>query len=102
MVAEGDLGVFTTTYFPSKGEIVGRFTQKRCRAMLLEAIGASIDVEIVDVAPWQPHEQVADHFSVGVCYSSATQRTRCRHLKEAAPTPLSTALRTWLGSLRRC
>jgi 2-polyprenyl-6-methoxyphenol hydroxylase-like FAD-dependent oxidoreductase len=33
--------------------------------MLLEAIGASIDVEIVDVAPWQPHEQVADQFQCG-------------------------------------
>jgi putative polyketide hydroxylase len=65
MVAEGDLGVFTTTYFPSKGETVDRFAQKRCRAMLLEAIGASIDVEIVDVAPWQPHEQVADQFQCG-------------------------------------
>jgi putative polyketide hydroxylase len=65
MVAEGDLGVFTTTYFPSKGETIDQFTPQRCRQILLKAIGAAIDVQIVDVAPWQPHEQVADQFRCG-------------------------------------
>jgi putative polyketide hydroxylase len=65
MVAEGDLGVFTTTYFPSKGETADQFTPQRCREMLLKAIGASIPIEIIDVAPWQPHEQVADQFRCG-------------------------------------
>jgi putative polyketide hydroxylase len=65
MVAEDDLGVFTTTYFPSKGETADQFTPQRCREMLLKAIGASIDIQIVDVAPWQPHEQVADQFQCG-------------------------------------
>jgi putative polyketide hydroxylase len=62
MVAEDDLGVFTTTYLPSKGETADQFTPERCREMLLKAVGASIDTQIVDVAPWQPHEQVADQF----------------------------------------
>jgi len=62
MVAKGDLGVFTTTYLPSKGETADHFTPDRCREILLNAIGTSIDVQIVDVAPWQPHEQVADEF----------------------------------------
>ena len=65
MVAEDDLGVFTTTYFPSKGQTADQFTPQRCREMLLKAIGASIDIEIIDVAPWQPHEQVADQFQCG-------------------------------------
>jgi putative polyketide hydroxylase len=65
MVAEDDLGVFTTTYFPSKGETSDQFTPQRCRELLLKAIGASIDIEIIDMAPWQPHEQVADQFRCG-------------------------------------
>ena len=32
---------------------------------LLKAVGAEIDIEIVDVAPWQPYEQVADQFRCG-------------------------------------
>ena len=62
VAAQGDLGVFMTTYFPSKGETVDLFTPERCRDVLLKAIGTALDVEIVDVAPWQPYEQVADRF----------------------------------------
>lgn len=65
MVAQGDLGLFITTYFPGKGETVDQFRPARCREMLLKAVGAPIDVEIVDVAPWQPYEQVADRFRCG-------------------------------------
>jgi putative polyketide hydroxylase len=65
IVAQGDLGVFAATYFPSRGETIDQFTPQRCRQMLLAAIGAPIDVEIVDVAPWQPFEQVADQFRCG-------------------------------------
>jgi putative polyketide hydroxylase len=65
IVAKGDLGVFAATYFPSRGETVDQFTPERCRQMLLAAIGAPIHVEIVDVGPWQPSEQVADQFRCG-------------------------------------
>jgi putative polyketide hydroxylase len=65
IVAKGDLGVFAATYFPSRGETVDQFTPERCRQMLLAAIGAPIDVEIVDIGPWQPSEQVADQFRCG-------------------------------------
>jgi putative polyketide hydroxylase len=65
MVAQGDLGLFTATYLPSQGETVDQFTPERCREMLLKAVGAPIDVQIVDVAPWQPYEQVADRFRCG-------------------------------------
>jgi putative polyketide hydroxylase len=65
VVAQGDLGVFATTYFPSQGETIDLFTPDRCRQTLLKAIGAPIDVEIVDVGPWQPYEQVADQFRCG-------------------------------------
>jgi putative polyketide hydroxylase len=65
VVAQGELGVFATTYFPRQGETVDLFTPDRCRQMVLNAVGAPIDVEIVDIAPWQPYEQVADRFQCG-------------------------------------
>jgi 2-polyprenyl-6-methoxyphenol hydroxylase-like FAD-dependent oxidoreductase len=65
IVAKDDLGVFAATYLPSRGETVDQFTPQRCRQMLLAAIGSPIDVEIVDVGPWQPSEQVADQFRCG-------------------------------------
>ena len=65
VVAQGDLGVFMTTYFPSHGETIDQFTPQRCREMLLKAVGTPIEVDIVDIAPWQPYEQVADQFRCG-------------------------------------
>jgi putative polyketide hydroxylase len=65
VVAQGDLGMFATTYFPSQGETIDLFTAERCREMLLSAVGTPIDVEIIDVAAWQPYEQVADQFRCG-------------------------------------
>ena len=60
-----DFGMFITTYFPGSGETAAQFTAERCRELLLKAIGEPIDVEIIDVAPWQPYEQVADQFQSG-------------------------------------
>jgi putative polyketide hydroxylase len=65
LVADGDLGMFITTYFPAAGETAEQFTPQRCRELLLSAVGAPIEVELVDVAPWQPYEQVADQFQSG-------------------------------------
>jgi putative polyketide hydroxylase len=62
---QGDLAVFALTYFPSRGETVDRFTPERCRELILKAIGTPIDMEIVDIAPWQPYELVADQFRCG-------------------------------------
>jgi len=63
--AQGDLAVFAYTYFPSRGETVDRFTPQWCRELLLKAVGAPIDIEIVEIATWQPYEQVADQFRCG-------------------------------------
>jgi putative polyketide hydroxylase len=60
-----DFGMFITTYFPGSGETADQFTKQRCRDVLTKAIGEPIDVEIIDVAPWQPYEQVADQFQSG-------------------------------------
>ncbi|WP_156746423.1 FAD-dependent monooxygenase, partial [Mycobacterium sp. E1715] len=57
-----DMGMFITTYFPARGETAEQFTAQRCREMLTKAIGEPMDVEIIDVAPWQPYERVANQF----------------------------------------
>ncbi|OBI46270.1 hypothetical protein A5707_21845 [Mycobacterium kyorinense] len=54
-----------TTYFPDSGDTAAQFTVQHGRQMLLAATGESIDVEVVDVAPWQPYERVADQFRSG-------------------------------------
>ena len=65
IAAEGDLGMFITTYFPDKGETADQFTPQRCREMLIKAIGEPMDIDIIEVAAWQPYEQVADQFHCG-------------------------------------
>ncbi|AKK29945.1 FAD-dependent monooxygenase [Mycobacterium sp. EPa45] len=61
----GDFGMFITTYFPARGENADQFTPQHCRELLINAIGEPIDVDVVDVAPWQPYELVADQFQSG-------------------------------------
>jgi PAS domain-containing protein len=58
-------GMFITTYYPDKGETAAQFTAQRCRELILDAVGEDIDIEILQVAPWQPYEQVADQFRCG-------------------------------------
>lgn len=60
-----DFGMLVTTYVPGRGESAAQFTAARCREMLIKAIGEPIDLEVVAVTPWQPHEQVADRFRCG-------------------------------------
>ena len=65
LVVKDDLGMFITTYFPGKGETAAQFTPPYCREVLTKAIGEQIDLEIIEVAAWQPYEQVADQFRCG-------------------------------------
>jgi putative polyketide hydroxylase len=65
LVVDGDLGMFITTYFPGNGETAAQFTPERCGELLTKAIGEQIDIQIVDVASWQPYERVADQFQCG-------------------------------------
>jgi putative polyketide hydroxylase len=65
LAAQGDLAVFAHTYFPSRGETIDRFSPEWCRELILKAVGTPIDIEIVDIAPWQPYEQVANKFRCG-------------------------------------
>jgi hypothetical protein len=63
--ATADLGMFITTYLPGKGETAAQFTPRRCRELIVAAVGEQIDVQVLEVAPWQPYEQVADQFQCG-------------------------------------
>jgi 2-polyprenyl-6-methoxyphenol hydroxylase-like FAD-dependent oxidoreductase len=65
LVVEDELGMFITTYFPGKGETADQFTPQRCREVLIKAFGEPMDIEIIEVAAWQPYEQVADQFRCG-------------------------------------
>lgn len=65
IAAEHDLGMFILTYLPSTGETAEQFTAQRCTELIVEAVGEDIDVEIIDVAPWQPYERVASQFDCG-------------------------------------
>jgi putative polyketide hydroxylase len=65
VVAEGDLGMFITIYFPGKGETAAQFTPQHCREVLTKAFGEQIDIDIIEVAAWQPYEQVANQFQCG-------------------------------------
>ena len=65
LVVKDDFGMFITTYLPAKGESADQFTPQRCREVLTEAIGEQIDIDVIEVAAWQPYEQVADQFQCG-------------------------------------
>lgn len=65
LVAQGDLGMFITTYRPGEGETAEQFTPERCVDLLTKAFGERIDTEIIEVAAWQPYERVADQFVCG-------------------------------------
>jgi putative polyketide hydroxylase len=63
--ADGDLAMFVTTYLPTQGETAAEFTEQRCRELLLAAVGQPIELEVIEVATWQPYERVADQFRCG-------------------------------------
>ncbi len=65
LVVEGDAGMFITTYLPSEGETAAQFTPERCAELLTHAFGEQLDIEISEVASWQPYERVADQFCCG-------------------------------------
>lgn len=60
-----DFGMLATTYLPGRGESAEQFTEGRCRELVRRAIGEPVDVEVVEVTPWQPHELVAEQFRCG-------------------------------------
>jgi putative polyketide hydroxylase len=62
---DDDRGMFITTYYPDKGDTAAQFTPQRCGELIRGAVGEDIDIEILQIAPWQPYEQIADRFHCG-------------------------------------
>ncbi len=66
LVAKGDLGMFMITYRPALGEALKDFSAEHCKDLVQKALGkADMPVEIVDIAHWQPAENVATQFQHG-------------------------------------
>jgi putative polyketide hydroxylase len=62
LIADRNLGMFILTPDRTSQEL----TRERARWLLEEAIGRSdVPVEIVEVAPWQPEQRVAERFQQG-------------------------------------
>jgi putative polyketide hydroxylase len=66
LITDADRGMFTIQYTPSKGESAQDYTAERCKEVIVNGIGKpDLAVEILDIAPWQPAQQVAEHFQRG-------------------------------------
>jgi 2-polyprenyl-6-methoxyphenol hydroxylase-like FAD-dependent oxidoreductase len=88
---DGDFGMFITTHLPERGESAAQFTPQRSRELIEKAVGEPIDVQILEVAPWQPHEQVADQFCCGRVFLTGDAAHAMPCSRPAAPTPPSKA-----------
>lgn len=66
LVAKDDLGMFLITYRPAFGESFQDFTAEHCKDVVQKAMGKpEMALEIMDVVPWQPAENVASQFQQG-------------------------------------
>ena len=66
LITDADRGMFLITYTPSAGGSAQDYTPERCRELVLDGVGKpDLAVEIVDIAPWQPAQLVAEHFGQG-------------------------------------
>ena len=62
LIAERDLGMFILTQHGAAVEL----TRDRAHGLLTKAIGQpDIAVDVVEVAPWQPEQRVAERFQQG-------------------------------------
>src|ERR1700758_5012782 len=68
LVVQDDLGMFITTNLPVKGHTADQFSPQRCRELLIRAFGEPMDIDIIEVAAWQPYERVADQFRCGQAF----------------------------------
>lgn len=102
LLVDGELGMFITMYFPGKGESADQFTPQRCRELLTDAIGEKMKIDIIEVAAWQPYEQVADQFQCGRVFLVGDSAHTMPPFKAGEPTPPSRVRTTWRGSSPPC
>jgi putative polyketide hydroxylase len=66
LITDADRGMFLIQGTPSNGASAQDYTAERCKELILDGIGKpGLAVEVVDIAPWQPAQLVAEHFQQG-------------------------------------
>lgn len=62
VIAEKNLGMYVLT----QGRMAEEITRERAHELLKKAMGQSdIEVEVIEIAPWQPEQRVAERFQQG-------------------------------------
>jgi putative polyketide hydroxylase len=66
LITDADRGMFLIQGTTSNGASAQDYTAERCKELILDGIGKpGLAVEVVDIAPWQPAQLVAEHFQQG-------------------------------------
>jgi putative polyketide hydroxylase len=66
LITDADRGMFLIQDTLANGASAQEYTVERCKELILDGIGKpELAVEIVDIAPWQPAQLVAEHFQQG-------------------------------------
>jgi putative polyketide hydroxylase len=66
LVTDADRGMFLIQDTPSQAASGQEYTAERCQELIRNGIGKpDLAVEILDIAPWQPAQLVAEHFLQG-------------------------------------
>jgi putative polyketide hydroxylase len=95
--------MFTIQYTPSKEASAQDYTAERCKELIRNGIGKpDLAVEILDIAPWQPAQQVAEHFQQGRVLLVGDAAHTMPPSWGWAPTRRFRAPRTWPGSSLPC
>ena len=66
LITDADRGMFLIQDTASNGASVQEYPAERCKELIRNGIGKpDLAVEILDIAPWQPAQLVAEHFQQG-------------------------------------
>jgi len=66
LISDEQRGLFSVTDVPKPGETAPDYSVERCHGLVKEALGKpDLAVEILEIVPWQPMQQVAEQFQQG-------------------------------------
>jgi 2-polyprenyl-6-methoxyphenol hydroxylase-like FAD-dependent oxidoreductase len=61
----GKRWLYNTTFAPERGDRVEDFDEARCTSIVRRAVGADVDIEILDAKPWTMTAQIAERYRQG-------------------------------------